>query len=84
MRPRMILAFVAAVSLGSISVDAHPSTHLLDAPVLSKMPLADLETQLDLELHRESPFIAPGIALGVGVLLGAALRGRNRDEVADE
>ncbi len=68
----MLFAFVTAVSvsLGSISVEAHPGARLLDAPVLEKMPLPELQIQLDMELHKPSPFVAPAVALGVGVLGG--------------
>jgi len=72
----MLFALVAvslSTSFGSITVEAHPSTRLLDVveaqmPASSSPELADLERQLQVELHRSSPFIAPGILFGAAAL----------------
>ncbi len=68
-----LVAVSLSASFGSISVESHPSTRLLaeaDVPVAasSSAALADLERQLGVEMHRPSPFIAPGILFGAAAL----------------
>ncbi len=72
----MLFALVAvslSTSFGSITLEAHPGARLLDVieaqvPMTNSAALADLEHQLQVELHRSSPFIAPGILFGAAGL----------------
>lgn len=72
----MLFALVAvslSTSFGSITPEAHPSTRLLAQADLAVPPnttvaLAELEHQLDVELHKTSPFIVPGVLFGAAAL----------------
>ena len=72
----MLFALVAvslSTSLGSITVEAHPGTRLLaqaDVVVVEgeRHSLVDLQHELDVELHKSSPFIVPGVLFGLAAV----------------